>query len=79
MINESEALQSLSGRVEKAASELERLHLENAQLADSLKVLWAKSSEPQSGASIVFDGDREQLREKVKTYIEVIDRHLSTL
>ncbi|MCB0717619.1 MAG: hypothetical protein KDD65_04190 [Bacteroidetes bacterium] len=77
MAEESEVLARLAGRIQEAVEEIERLRSENEQLTESLKVLWAKTSDAAAGTSVVFDGDREELKEKLRNYIEIIDRHLA--
>ena len=70
------SLARLKERVSEAADELVRLRTENSQLSDSLATLWAKTEDEQSGTSVSFDADREQLRERIERYIAIIDRHL---
>jgi predicted nuclease with TOPRIM domain len=77
MAQDSEVLARLTGRVHEAVEEIERLRIENVQLSESLKVLWAKTKDTTSGTSVVFDGDREELKVKLRSYIAVIDRHLA--
>lgn len=72
----SPSLARLKDRVSEAADEIVRLRTENVQLSDSLKTLWANSEDEQSGTSIRFDADRDQLRERIERYIAIIDRHL---
>jgi len=77
MAEESEVLVRLAGRIQEAIEEIERLRSENEQLTESLKVLWAKTSDAAEGTSVVFDGDREELKDKLRYYIDIIDRHLT--
>ena len=77
MLHDVDALDRLKKRVESAANEIERLRAENAQLAESLRVLWAKTSDGHAGASVVFEGDREELKQRVQSYIKAIDECLT--
>lgn len=77
---DSEAYDRLRERVDRAADELQRLRSENAQLAESLRVLWAKTADgPSEGAAVQLDGDREELKQKVAGFIDIIDRALGEL
>ena len=70
------ALERLRGRVERAVEEIERLREENAALAERIGHL----EEAVSGESPVLplDGDPASLRDKVRGFIEAIDRALIT-
>ena len=70
------ALARLRTRVENAVAEIERLRDENAALAERVGYLEeAVSGEPPV---LPLDGDPESLRDKVKGFIEAIDRALAT-
>ena len=70
------ALERLRGQVESAVAEIERLREQNAALAERIGQL----EEAVSGESPVLplDGDPASLRDKVKGFIEAIDRALAT-
>jgi len=72
----SPALDQLKTHVAEAAEEIVRLRSENEQLSESLQSLWKTGDDAQRGASLAFDEDRDQLREKIERYIAIIDRHL---
>lgn len=77
MAQDSEVLDRLTGRVHMAVEEIDRLRSENEQLSESLKVLWSKTADAPSGTSVVFDLDREELKAKLRSYLNIIDRQLS--
>ncbi len=70
------ALERLRGQVESAVTEIERLREQNAALAERIGQL----EEAVSGESPVLplDGDPASLRDKVKGFIDAIDRALAT-
>lgn len=75
-IHSAPSLATLKENVAAAVHEITRLRAENEQLSDSLQTLWAKSEDAAGGATVSFEEDRDELRERLKRYIAIIDRHL---
>lgn len=71
-----EALERLRDRVEAAADEILRLRAENEEMAKSINDLRNKLDSQNSRPAISFDGDADDLRDKVRGFIDAIDTYL---
>ncbi len=72
-----QSLERLRDRIKTAAHELERLHKENAALAERIRALEARPAVDLDGTVLAFDEDPDALREKVAGFIEAIDTYLA--
>ncbi|MEP0545484.1 MAG: hypothetical protein ABJF88_00980 [Rhodothermales bacterium] len=74
------ALERLRGRIEAAAAEIERLRSANAALSDRVQELAAADVARTDGdalPTLTLEGDPAELRKKVESFIEAIDRMLA--
>ena len=73
------ALDRLRDRVEKAASEIERLRAENAELTARVRELaeFEAAGGNADAVGLTFEEDPEELRGKIEGFIEAIDRLLA--
>lgn len=74
------ALERLRIRIEAAAAEIERLRAANAELAERVQELAAVDVARTDGdglPTLTLEGDPAELRKKVETFIEAIDRMLA--
>ncbi len=74
------AMERLRGRIEAAAAEIERLRAENAALAERVQVLAADDvarGDDDALPTLTLEGDPADLRKKVESFIEAIDRMLA--
>ncbi len=71
-----EALERLRDRVEAAADEIIRLRAENEQMASSINNLREQLDARDKRPAISFDGDANELRAKVRGFIDAIDTYL---
>lgn len=71
-------LERLRDRVERAATEIERLRRENAELARRVQTLSQEelfaSAEVGNDLALSLDEDPDVLREKIASFIEALDR-----
>ncbi len=70
-----DGLEQLRERVTTAVRVIDRLKSDYAEQSDAMNELLNKVPEHE-GPSIFFDGDRDDLRRKVKGYINTIERFL---
>lgn len=70
------SLERLRHHVEEAAHELERLREENKRLHERLQEAESRPVVDADEAVVTFDDDPEVLRQKVNSFIEVIDQYL---
>lgn len=74
-------LQRLRESVERAATELERLRTENAQLAERIRQMGNQEGfdegPPAPPPALALEGDPEALRARIEAFIEAIDRVLA--
>ena len=71
-----DSLIRLRNRVERVLAELHQLRAENAALSARIRELEADAGSSASHPSLPLDEDPEQLRRKITSFIEAIDRYL---
>lgn len=74
-----ESLERLRERVEAAADEIVRLRSENARMASDIDELRSTLVETRDKPAITFDDDPEELRARVRGFIDAIDEYLQTV
>ncbi len=73
----SASLRQLRDRVQAVVKELDRLRERNRKLAKQIADLESAPSGTSKRANLTFEEDREQLLNKVNSFIKTIDNYLS--
>ena len=76
-LKSSPSLERLRERVKQAVHELDRLHKENAALAERIRHLETRPDIDLDGTVLAFEADPDVLRKKVEGFIKTIDTYLA--